>query len=30
MNIKSLKSRQIPDSNEVKYCSFLYCIVMLV
>ena len=30
MNIKSLKSHQIPDSNEVKYCILVFCFVMLV
>ena len=28
MNIKSLKSRHIPDSSEVKYYIIVYCIVM--
>ena len=30
MNIKSLKSHQIPDSSEVKYYIIIHCIVMLV
>ena len=30
MNIKSLKSHQVSDSNEVKFCIFVFCIVMLV